>query len=88
MILEQGTLQTREYQKDGKKDVFKSVQFKMSNGIDTFTGEMIGRQAETCPQYAINNQLHVVQGSWSVREYEDKNHEKRYDNRFIITKLV
>ena len=87
-IKEQLPLQTRQYQdKNGENQVFKSVGFVMSDGVDTFYGEVVGNRAESCPQYdkAVT---HAVQGRFRCRDYQDKNGNKRYENVFEITALV
>lgn len=87
-IVEQLPLQQRQYQdKNGDNQVFKSVGFIMTDGVDKFYGEVVGNRAESCEEYD-KSVAHAVQGRFRCREYQDKNGNKRYENVFEISALV
>ena len=51
-ILEQSALSTRKYidKKSGQEKVMNAVTFKLTDGIDTFLGEVTGERAVNCPE--------------------------------------
>ena len=55
-ILEQSALSTRKYtdKKTGQEKVMNAVTFKLTDGIDTFLGEVTGERAVNCPMYDKN----------------------------------
>ena len=55
-IIEQSPLVSREYtdQKTGEKKVMNSVALKLTNGTDTFLGEITGERAVSCPKFNTN----------------------------------
>ena len=58
-IIQQNPLTTREYtdKKTGEKKVINSVSLKLTNGTDTFLGEITGEKAVSCPQYNPNSMV-------------------------------
>ena len=52
-ILEQSALSTRKYtdKKSGQEKVMNAVTFKLTDGVDTFLGEVTGERAVNCPIY-------------------------------------
>ncbi|MBE6260286.1 MAG: hypothetical protein E7107_05595 [Prevotella sp.] len=70
-ILEQSALSTKKYtdKKTGEEKVINAVTFKLSDGIDTFLGEVTGERAVNCPQYD-KNYFYRVQCSMVVREWD------------------
>ena len=52
-ILDQSALSTRKYtdKKSGQEKVMNAVTFKLTDGIDTFLGEVTGERAVNCPMY-------------------------------------
>ena len=60
-ILEQSGLQQRNYtdRKTGEKKVINFVQLKLTDGIDTFVGDITGERAVNCPTYDKNYQYGV-----------------------------
>ena len=52
-ILEQSALSTRKYtdKKSGQEKVMNAVTFKLTDGVDTFLGEVTGERAVNCPMY-------------------------------------
>ena len=51
-ILNQSGLQPRQYmdRKSGDQKVINSVVLKLTDGTDTFLGEIIGERAVNCPK--------------------------------------
>ena len=72
-IIQQNPLTTREYtdKKTGEKKVINSVSMKLTNGTDTFLGEITGERAVSCPQYSPNY-YYRVQCSMVVREWNSQ----------------
>ena len=70
-ILEQSGLSTKEYtdKKTGQKKVMNAVTLKLTDGIDTFLGEITGERAVNCPMYD-KNYMYRVQCSMVVREWD------------------
>ena len=52
-ILNQSPLVTRQYmdRKTGEQKVINSVTLRLTDGIDTFLGEITGERAVNCPKY-------------------------------------
>ena len=52
-ILEQSGLMTHQYldKKTGEQKVMNSVTLKLTDGIDTFLGEITGERAVNCPKF-------------------------------------
>lgn len=69
-ILNQSELTTRQYQdkKTGEQKVMNSVTLKLSNGIDTFFGEITGEKAVNCPKFD-NQYFYRVQCTMVAREW-------------------
>ena len=83
-ILEQSALSTRKYidKKSGQEKVMNAVTFKLTDGIDTFLGEVTGERAVNCTflgevtgERAVNcptydkNYFYRVQCSMVVRDW-------------------
>lgn len=70
-ILNQSGLQTRQYmdRKTGEQKVINSVTLKLSDGLNTFLGEITGERAVNCPKYDPQY-LYKVQCSMVVREWD------------------
>ena len=51
--MSQSPLATRQYmdRKTGEQKVMNSVTLKLTDGIDTFLGEITGERAVNCPKY-------------------------------------
>ena len=69
-ILDQSALSTRKYtdKKSGQEKVMNAVTFKLTDGIDTFLGEVTGERAVNCPMYD-KNYFYRVQCSMVVRDW-------------------
>ena len=69
-ILEQSALSTRKYtdKKSGQEKVINAVTFKLTDGVDTFLGEVTGERAVNCPMYD-KNYFYRVQCSMVVRDW-------------------
>ena len=88
-ILEQSALSTRKYtdKKSGQEKVMNAVTFKLTDGIDTFLGEVTGERAVTCPQYD-KNYLYRVQCSMVVRNWtSEKTGESMQATTIYIDKI-
>jgi hypothetical protein len=72
-ILNQSGLMTRQYldKKTGEQKVINSVTLKLSDGLNTFLGEITGERAVNCPKYDPNY-LYKVQCSMVVREWNSQ----------------
>ncbi len=72
-ILNQSGLITREYtdKKTGEKKVINTVVLKLTDGTDTFLGEITGERAVNCPKFDPTH-LYKVQCSMVVREWNSQ----------------
>ena len=72
-ILNQSPSATRQYmdRKTGEQKVINSVTLKLTDGIDTFLGEITGERAVNCPKYDPQH-LYRVQCSMVVREWNSQ----------------
>ena len=72
-ILNQSGLLTRQYmdRKTGEQKVINSVTLKLTDGIDTFLGEITGEKAVNCPKYDPQH-IYSVQCSMVVREWNSQ----------------
>ena len=72
-ILNQSGLMTRQYldKKTGDQKVINSVTLKLTDGLNTFLGEITGERAVNCPKYDPQY-LYKVQCSMVVREWSSQ----------------
>ena len=72
-ILNQSPLMTRQYmdRKTGEQKMINSVSLKLSDGIDTFLGEITGERAVNCPKFDLTRE-YQVQCSMVVREWSSQ----------------
>ena len=72
-ILNQSGLNTREYtdKKSGEQKVINTVVLKLTDGTDTFLGEITGERAVNCPKFDPQRQ-YKVQCSMVVREWNSQ----------------
>jgi hypothetical protein len=72
-ILNQTGLMTRQYldKKTGDQKVINSVTLKLTDGLNTFLGEITGERAVNCPKYDPQY-LYKVQCSMVVREWNSQ----------------
>ena len=72
-ILNQSGLMTRQYldKKTGDQKVINSVTLKLTDGLNTFLGEIPGERAVNCPKYDPQY-LYKVQCSMVVREWNSQ----------------
>ena len=72
-ILNQSPLATRQYmdRKTGEQKVINSVTLRLTDGIDTFLGEITGERAVNCPKFDPQYQYRV-QCSMVVREWNSQ----------------
>ena len=72
-ILSQSPLATRQYmdRKTGEQKVMNSVTLKLTDGIDTFLGEITGERAVNCPKYDPQY-VYRVQCSMTVRDWNSQ----------------
>ena len=72
-ILNQSGLMTRQYldKKTGDQKVINSVTLKLTDGLNTFLGEITGERAVNCPKYDPQY-LYKVQCSMVVREWNSQ----------------
>ena len=71
--MQQSPLVTRKYmdRKTGDEKVINSVTLKLTDGIDTFLGEITGERAVNCPKFDIQRKYRV-QCSMVVREWNSQ----------------
>lgn len=72
-ILEQSGLLQRNYtdRKTGEQKVINFVQLKLTDGIDTFVGDITGERAVNCPTYDKNYQ-YAVQCTMVIRTWNSQ----------------
>ena len=72
-IMQQSPLVTRKYmdRKTGDQKVINTVTLKLTDGIDTFLGEITGERAVNCPKYDPQY-IYKVQCSMVVREWNSQ----------------
>ena len=72
-IMNQSPLAQRQYtdKKTGEQKVMNSVTLKLTDGIDTFLGEITGERAVNCPKYDPQY-IYRVQCSMVVREWNSQ----------------
>ena len=72
-ILSQSGLNTRQYpdKRTGEQKIMNSVTLKLTDGIDTFLGEITGERAVNCPKYDPQH-VYRVQCSMVVREWNSQ----------------
>ena len=72
-ILNQSPLSTRQYmdRKTSDQKVINSVTLKLTDGLNTFLGEITGERAVNCPKYDPQY-LYKVQCSMVVREWNSQ----------------
>ena len=73
-ILNQSPLATRQYmdKKSGEQKVINTVTLKLTDGLDTFLGEITGERAVNCtkfdPQYQYKVQCSMVVREWNSQQ--------------------
>ena len=72
-IISQSELITRKYndKKSGEQKVINSVSLKLTDGIDSFLGEITGERAVNCPKFDLTH-TYRVQCSMVVREWNSQ----------------
>lgn len=72
----------------GKKDIFYSKGYVLSDGLNTFYAEAVGNLAQRLEREPLNPSAFVnVEVSMNARSYENANHEKRYSTDIIIQRI-
>lgn len=88
VIVEQLPLSERNYtDRNGQTQVYASRGFILSDGIDTFYGEMSGDKARACKELD-KSQLHRVQCQLQERSYNDKDGVLHHQTEVRILNLV
>lgn len=73
----------------GQTDVFKSKGFILSDGLNSFYAEATGKTAEALETTPIDaDKIISVELSFRVREFEDKDHNKRYNTEITIQRMT
>ena len=88
-ILDQSGLQTHESedQKTGEKRKINVVTLKLTDGNDTFLGEILGERAVTCPVYE-KNRYYNVKCTMRVRNWtSDKTGERMEATTIYLDKI-
>ena len=72
-ILNQSGLMTRQYldKKTGDQKVINTVTLKLTDGLNTFLGEITGERAVNCPKFDPQY-IYKVQCSMVVREWNSQ----------------
>jgi hypothetical protein len=83
-ILEDYGFSEREYE----GDKYASRGFLLTDGLDTFYGEMVGDNARREQSQTYDPaQIHIVQGYWKNVERQTQDGRKYWSNSFVISKL-
>ena len=87
-ILEQSQLATRKYtdKRTGEERVMTAVTLRMTDGLDTFLGEITGEKAISCPQFDPTR-LYRVQCSMLVRSWVSQTGEQMQATTIYIDKI-
>ena len=87
--MEQLALSTRKYtdKKTGQERVMNTVTFKLTDGIDTFLGEVTGERAVNCPMYD-KNYFYRVQCSMVVRDWTSQSGERMQATTIYIDRMA
>ena len=87
-ILNQSTLTQRQYQdkKTGEQKVMNTVTLKLTNGTDTFIGEITGERAVNCPHFDPQY-LYRVQCTMVVREWTSQSGETMQATTIYIDRI-
>ena len=72
-ILSQSELMSRQYtdKRTGETKTINSVSLKLTDGLDTFLGEITGERAVSCPKFDPTRQYRVL-CSMVVREWDSQ----------------
>jgi len=70
----------------GEQKVMNSVTLKLTDGIDTFLGEITGERAVNCPRYDPQY-FYKVQCSMVVREWESQSGEHMSATTIYVDKI-
>ena len=87
-ILNQSQLTQRQYQdkKTGEQKVMNTVTLKLTNGTDTFIGEITGERAVNCPHYDPQY-FYRVQCTMTVREWTSQSGETMQATTIYIDRI-
>lgn len=81
----------REYEnrRTGKKDVFRSKAYILSDGLNSWYAEAIGTLAQTLEKNPLDeSQFISAELTFLVREYTDKDGVVRNNNEVTIARIV
>jgi len=72
-ILNQSEVITRKYndKKTGEEKVINAVTLKLTDGLDTFLGEITGERAVNCPRFDPTREYRVL-CSMTVRDWKSQ----------------
>lgn len=89
-IIQQGALTERPYQdRNGQQQVFATMGWTLTDGIDTFYAEMQGDLARSYrDSYPDPSIWHRVQLQMGIREYRDRDNNPHVSNEIRIIKMV
>ena len=87
-ILNQSQLTQRQYQdkKTGEQKVMNTVTLKLTNGTDTFIGEITGERAVNCPRFD-QQYFYRVQCTMMVREWTSQSGETMQATTIYIDRI-
>ena len=87
-ILNQSALTQRQYQdkKTGEQKVMNTVTLKLTNGTDTFIGEITGERAVNCPRFD-QQYFYRVQCTMMVREWTSQSGETMQATTIYIDRI-
>lgn len=87
-IINQSQLTSRQYtdRKTGEQKVMNTVALKLTNGTDTFVGEITGERAVNCPRFD-QQYFYRVQCSMTVREWTSQSGETMQATTIYIDKI-
>ncbi len=89
-IKEQLPLRERSYtDQQGQQKIFVTTGFLMTDGINNFYAEAVGDLARALDQQKPDNQIpHLISYEMSYREWEDQQHQRRFENGVRIIKMA
>ena len=87
-ILNQSALTSRQYpdKRTGEQKVLNSVVLKMTDGVDTFIGEINGERAVNCPRFDTQS-LYRVQCTMAAREWQSQAGEQMQATTIYVDKV-
>ena len=89
-IVQQSALVERPYEdRNGQSQMYASMGFILSDGVDSFYAEMLGDQARKFAAIRLDKTIpHRVQTQMCAREYKDRDGNSHYSNEIRIIRIM